>query len=619
MINVVGKFFEISSKEPNRTAIIFRDSKISYAELAERANAIIDKIPAADLKSNILIGLYLPRSIDLIASLMAVIKMGAGYVPLDISFPKDRIRYMLSDSGTKTLLTNNNLIHKFIPNNSNLQVVNVDDAVHSRRTKSSVVEGKTVYVIYTSGSTGKPKGVAMRHKALDNLINWQKQSSDCFGGITLQYAPIGFDVSFQEIFSTLSCGGTLVLCDEETRRDPRKLADLIVSQGIERIFMPFVAIQQLASLEECHLNCLREVITAGEQLRITPAIRDFFESLPHCKLINQYGPTETHVVTAYELSGPPKNWPNLPPIGKPIQNVRTYVFDDSLNNVSLGEVGELYIGGASLAEGYINNQSLTESVFIHHPVIGERLYKTGDLVRLLASGDIEFVGRKDRQVKIRGYRVELGEVETLLSEHSAIKECVVDGRENVPGQTMLVAYVVLKDKYRPHFKSIALHAKWTSFLKEKLPEYMIPARFIILESLPLTPTGKIDKKSLPSPTLERPQMMTAFVPPHAQTEIEIAQIWKEVLHMEEVGENDNFFELGGNSLLATYIHQRLSQHLPFKVEIVDLFQYPTVGSLAKALEARKRHESSGVANRQPQKHSNSLSDKRIIARKRYER
>lgn len=621
MINVCTKFFETAIREPSKPAVVFQNKKISYIDLAKRADVIAGKLLAAGLKSDDLIGLYLPRSIDLIASVMAVLKISVGCVPLDISFPEDRLGYMLSNSGAKAVLTNSDLIHRVssFTNNQNLQIVNVNEIPHSPITKSNITEGKTAYVMYTSGSTGKPKGVEMGHKALDNLINWQKQSSNCSDGITLQYAPISFDVSFQEIFSTLSYGGTLVLCDQETRRDPRKLADLIVSQEVERIFVPFVVLQQLADLEECHLNCLREVITAGEQLRITPAIRNFFKSLSHCRLINQYGPTETHVVTFYELSGPPENWPDLPPIGKPIPNVQTYVFDDSLSTISLGEVGELYIGGVSLAEGYINNQSLTEKVFIHHPTTDERLYKTGDLVRLLVSGDLEFIGRKDQQVKIRGFRVELGEIEVLLSKHPMVKECALDSRENNFGQTMLVAYVVVKDRYRSHFRSASLHTEWMSFLKEKLPEYMIPARFIILESLPLTPTGKVDKKSLPNLILERPEMITDFVPPRTRMENEIAQIWKETLQLNKVGIKDNFFELGGNSILATIVQQKLSQQLSITIEVIDLFQYPTIESLAKELEARQVHQSSQTIHRKINRYNTSSANRRINARRRYAR
>ena len=621
MINVCAKFFKTASKESSKPAVVFQNKKISYGDLAERASIIASELLAAGLKNDDMIGLYLPRSLDSIASVMAVLKIGAGCIPLDISFPEDRIRYMLSDCGAKAVLTNSDLIHETssLINNQNLQILNINDIPRLPRTKSNIIKGKTVYVMYTSGSTGNPKGVKMGHKALDNLINWQEQSSECSDGITLQYAPISFDVSFQEILSTLSYGGTLVLCDEETRRDPRNLADLIISQRIERIFVPFIVLQQLASLEGYRLDCLREIITAGQQLLITPAIRNLFKSLSRCKLINQYGPTETHVVTYYELSGSPEDWPDLPPIGKPIENVQTYIFDNLLNPISLGEVGELYIGGVSLAEGYINNQSLTESVFIRHPTTKERLYRTGDLVRPLVNGDLEFIGRKDQQVKIRGYRVELGEVEAFLSKHPMVKECAVDGRKNNFGQMMLVAYVIVKDRYRSSFKPAPLHAKWKSFLKEKLPEYMIPRHFMILESLPLTPTGKIDKKSLPNSILERPEMITDFVLPRTRMETEIAQIWKETLQLNKVGIKDNFFELGGNSILATIVQQKLSQQLSIKIEVIDLFQYPTVESLAKELKSRKAYKTRQATHHKIKRNNNSQLDRRIKARKSYAR
>lgn len=622
MINTCKKFFEISLKEPDKTAIIFGDERISYKELSNRADSIAAYLCAYGIGGDALVGIYLPRSTNLIVSLIGILKVGAGYIPLDLSFPQDRISYMLSNSGAKVVITSKSVknISQFSVRNVKIIYIENIDISKYENTHIDIREGIIAYVIYTSGSTGKPKGVEMGHRALDNLINWQGRTSQISRGITLQYAPLSFDVSFQEIFSTLSFGGTLVLCNEEMRRDPEKMMSLILDQKIERIFLPFIALQQVAEFahDRSHLSNLREVITAGEQLRVTPAIRLFFQGLPNCKLINQYGPTETHVVTSYELLGSPDQWPHLPPIGKPIQNVRLFILDDLLREMSINEAGELHIGGICLADGYVNNQLLTESAFVVHPRTGERLYKTGDDVRLLSGGDLEFIGRKDTQIKLRGYRIELGEIEAALSEHTGIKDCVVDIRKGVLDQGSLIAYLVIRDGYKSHLASASATTQWSLFLKNKLPDYMIPSKFLVLESLPLTPTGKVDRKSLPNPSAARPDLITPFTPPSNEIEIKIAEIWKEFLQIEEVGVDDNFFELGGNSLLTTYVQQKLSQILPFKIEIVDLFQYPTTRSLAKEF-SMKINPVEGTANGIHKSRDISIANRRINARKRYER
>ena len=327
-------------------------------------------------------------------------------------------------------------------------------ATHSEANLDSATRSdQPAYVIYTSGSTGKPKGVVMEHRALANLIAWQIEDfSRSAPARTLQFASLSFDVSFQEMFSTWCSGGTLVLLPAEVRREPAALLNFLRMKRVERLFVPFVVLQQMAEaahMENVVLPQLREVITAGERLQITPRIRSFLEKLPECHLVNQYGPTESHVVTAFSVDGPPECWGELPPIGRPIANTQIYILDAHLNPVPIGVVGEIYIGGDGLARGYLNRPELTAERFIYHSFDGEpaqRLYRTGDLGRYLPDGNIEFIGRTDNQVKIRGYRIELGEIEVVLAQHPGIREAVVITTEDPSEEKQLVAYIVARGR-----------------------------------------------------------------------------------------------------------------------------------------------------------------------------
>jgi amino acid adenylation domain-containing protein len=411
------------------------------------------------------------------------------------------------------------------------------------------------YVLYTSGSTGRPQGVVMCHGALANLIEWQLGDLRP-GARVLQFAPLSFDVSFQEIFSTLCSGGTLVLLSDELRRDPTALWRLIARQGIERLFVPFVALQQLAEAARSSGPAparLREIITAGEPLRITPAVTTLFRRLPGCALWNHYGPTESHVVTAHRLEGPPQQWPALPPVGRPIANARIYVLEASLEPVPVGVPGELHIGGGCLARGYLNRPELTAERFIRDPFSdepGARLYKTGDRAPWRADGGLEFLGRLDEQVKIRGFRVEPGEVEAVLAAHPRVKAVAVVAREDAPDDRRLVAYVAPKQDER--LESTELRR----FLGRRLPEFMLPAVFVVLDELPLLPSGKVNRRALPPPQETVGPHLAA---PRDEVESQLASVWEAVLGVRPVGAHDDFFELGGHSLTAVRLVARIEQ------------------------------------------------------------
>src|SRR5262249_7698265 len=360
---------------------------------------------------------------------------------------------------------------------------------------------------------------------------------------TLQFTSLSFDVSFQEIFSTWCSGGTLVLIEDEVRRDGIGLLHYMHEQGIERLFTPFVALQQLAEVaqsEELIPDKLRAIYTAGEQLQVTPTLRHLFESLQHrCILHNQYGPSESHVVTSLTLSREASKWVALPPVGRPIANTKIYILDSHLQPVPVEVPGELYIGGVALARGYFKRPDLTAERFLPNPHsqgAGDRIYKTGDLVRYLPGGNIEFLGRIDNQVKVRGHRIELGEIETILAEHTGVREAIVVARENERKEKRLVAYVVAESE------TVSTPADLREHLKKRVPEYMIPSAFVLLNELPLTPSGKVDRRSLPEPEQTGFEVRGNYIAPRNTVEKVIVRVWQDVLSIELIGIFDNYFD-----------------------------------------------------------------------------
>lgn len=445
---------------------------------------------------------------------------------------------------------------------------------------SSVKPHHLAYVLYTSGSTGKPKGVMMEHLGLVNLIDWHLHHR-ITGAKTLQFAPLSFDISFHEIFSTWCSGGTLVLISEEQRRNPDALLNVILEQGIEKLYLPFTALQQLAKVAKRRplQTRLREVMTAGEQLQILPNIAQFFQQIG-CTLHNHYGATECQDVTTFTLPTNVNDWVTLPPIGHPIHNTQIYILDEWHQLVSTDVVGELYVGGKGIARGYLNRQDLTEERFIPNPFGFGRLYKTGDLARYLPDGNLQYLGRADRQVKVRGFRIELGEIEGLLGKHPMVQENAVILREDVPDRKRLVAYVVPSQDIMTHDLEVIVYR----YLRDCLPDYMIPAAMVLLDRMPLTPSGKLDRQSLPVPTRSRSVLTTGLVLPQTETEKQITQVWQDVLQLDEVSVNHNFFEVGGTSLLLVQVYEKLTDIFGDRLTtITTLFQYSTIQTLAQQL------------------------------------
>jgi amino acid adenylation domain-containing protein len=587
----VERFERQVDRTPNAVAVSYAGSHFTYAELDTRANRLARYLGARGIGPDVLVAVAIDRSLEMAVAVLGVLKAGGGYAPLDPSYPKPRLTYMMEDTRAPIVLTTSALASELPAGGAH--VVCVDtlsreiEKESAERLASSASAAHLAYVIYTSGSTGTPKGVAMPRGPLSNLIDWQLRNSQVGPGEkTLQFAPLSFDVHFQEMFATWCAGGELVLVDDDLRLDAGKLLRLLDEQRVARLFLPFIALQNLADVGDAQglvPSSLKEVITAGEQLVVTKALVRFFERLPSASLHNHYGPSETHVVTAYTLQGPPSSWPSLPPIGKAIDQTSIHVLDEGMKPLQEGAEGELYLGGACVARGYLNKPDLTEAKFVPDPFStqpGARLYRTGDLARVRPDGECEFLGRLDNQVKVRGYRIELGEIEVALGTHPAVRQAVVIAREDDPGDKRLVAYLVLA---RPEAN---LAADLRRFLGGKIPDYMVPSAFVVVEDFPRTPSGKIDRRSLPRPEGKRPELETSFVAPRTELEEALARLWAKLIKIDRVGIFDNFFDLGGNSLLALQTVARLRQEKGLDLPVVQIFAHPTVGELATWLETR---------------------------------
>jgi amino acid adenylation domain-containing protein len=645
---LAGLFEAQAHRTPDAPAVTLGGDSLTYAALDARADALAARLRALGVTADSRVGLALGRSLEMAVAVLATLKAGGAYVPLDPAYPAGRLAGMLDDAGVAVILTTPEIAARLpehraavvwvgpphprpLPHKGGGEHDEADlrpalpqnrgrvaspsepgggalpDASPSSAERESKAplplagEGlgrgpspeSLAYVIFTSGSTGRPKAVAMPQRPLLNLLAWQLRSFEGPAAArTLQFASLSFDVSFQEMFSTWASGGTLVLVDEETRTDMAALARLLDRERVERIFLPFVALQHLAEAAEeqgIAPASLREIVTAGEQLRVTEPIRRWLARMPGCALVNQYGPSETHVVSALPLRGDPAEWPALPSIGAPIANTQLYVLDRHLGPAPLGVAGELYLGGENVARGYLGRPELTAERFVPDPFSrapGARLYRTGDRARWLAGGEVEFLGRSDAQVKVRGFRVEPGEVEAALERHPDVAEAVVLVREDAPGDRRLVGYVV------PREGAAAPAAALREHLSGVLPEYMVPAAFVALDALPLTPSGKTDRRALLR--LQAPAAETGYVPPRTPTEEAVAGIWTELLGVPRAGAHDDFFALGGHSLVATRVVSRIRGVFGVELGVRALFEAPTVAGLAARVDAARRDEAAAA-------------------------
>ncbi|AMO93245.1 D-alanine--poly(phosphoribitol) ligase, subunit 1 [Collimonas fungivorans] len=587
---------------PQAVALVCGEQELSYGELNARANRLAHVLIARGVGPEDIVGLCLERSVEMVVSLLGILKAGAAYLSLDPAYPQERLLNMLCAAQPVVLLSDARLGERLHEAGTPLLLWDDEGTQHllaqaSVADPSDLDRGRMLnanspaYVIYTSGSTGKPKGVVMPHKPLMNLVHWQHLGAGLAQPLrTLQFAALGFDVSFQEIFSALCSGSTIVLIDHETRIDFARLLQAVTSMRIERLFLPYVALQALCenglSADVTRLRdegrlALREVITAGEQLRISPAIADFFRQLPQCRFYNHYGTTENHMATWHMMPQDVDAWPLLPPIGRPIWNNQAYVLDRHLQPAPIGVVGELYMSGVMLARGYLRRPELTAQSFVACPFgpAGSRMYRTGDLALWRTDGELEHLGRADQQLKIRGYRVEPGEVEAALASHEDVAQaCVVVHPGQHEGDLRLVGYVM------PAPGKDVEAGIVRRYLAQRLPEHMVPSAIVVVrDQLMLTPSGKIDRKALPAPDMQA-FGVRFYEAAQGPVETALVQLWQELLGQPQVGRHDNFFELGGHSLLATRLVSQLRQRLQVEVPVRALFEEPSVAQLAQRVQ-----------------------------------
>ena len=579
------EFIEVqASQVPDRTALLFEDRSLGYRELNEAANKLAHRLRTMGVGPDMLVGVCMERSLEMVVALLGVLKAGGAYVPLDPSYPEERLSYMLQDAQVSVLLTQARFV-KHLPAIEKTLCLDAGwdaDWPEATDNLSTEVQPRNLaYMIYTSGSTGRPKGVMNTHQGIVNRLYWMQQHYHLsVQDRVLQKTPFSFDVSVWEFFWPLLAGTTLVIARPGGHQNPTYLADLIAEQRITTLhFVPSMlqAFLQEPQLERC--ASLRRVICSGEAL--TRDLQDrFFAVFPRgVQLHNLYGPTEAAVdVTYWECQ--PADTATTVPIGRPIANTQIYIVNEALQPTPVGVAGELLIGGVNLARGYYQRPELTAEKFIRDPfsvVEDARVFRTADLARYRSDGAIEFLGRIDHQVKIRGFRIELGEIEAALSGHAAIKEAVVTAREDMPGNKRLIAYLV------PHTSAVqpsieALRA----FLKTSLPDYMIPAAFMFMEAFPLSPNGKINRNVLPIPDSERPQLQAAYVAPRTPLERQLAEIWSRILDIDRIGVHDNYFDLGGASIQGLeIIAQANDAGIPLKTEM--LFEFQTIAELAAAV------------------------------------
>lgn len=609
----IQQLFEAQAEQtPERTALVFEDTHLTYRQLNERANQLAHYLLTLGVKPGDFIGLCLERSLEMIIGTLAILKAGGAYVPLDPAYPAERLAFMLADTQTPVLLTQQSLVGQLPSGQAQLVCLDTGWETIARQPRTNLERqansANLAYVMYTSGSTGRPKGVSVTHRNVVRLVKATNYAQLTADEIFLQFAPVSFDAATLEIWGALLNGGRLVIFPAQLP-SLEMLGEIIERYQITTLWLTAGLFHQMVDHHLDKLRGVRQLLAGGDVLS-PPHVRRVLQELPGCRLINGYGPTEnTTFTTCYPIQ-PGEPIETSVPIGRPIANSQVYILDEFLQPVPVGVPGELYAGGDGVAQGYLNRPELTAERFIANPFMaisrgaeeqpfqeapnrsrGEGappllrppapplLYKTGDLARYRPDGNIEFLGRIDHQVKIRGFRIELGEIETVLGQHPAIKNCVVVA---LAGQAAtdkrLVAYLILNKGQPATINDLRI------FLEERLPDYMVPAAFVPLESFPLDPNGKVNRRALPPPTSTGLELGVDFVAPEGPIEQMLAEIWQEVLGVERVGLNDSFFHLGGHSLLAARVISRLRQEYDLEIPLRRLFELPTIAQLAPIIE-----------------------------------
>jgi amino acid adenylation domain-containing protein len=570
-------------RTPEAVAVVFEDKQLTYRELNSRSNQLAHHLQKLGVGPEVLVGICVERSLEMIVGLLGILKAGGAYVTLDPCYPQERLSFMLEDAQVPVLLTQQRSVEG-LERLPPLVCLDTDWEAIAKESQENPTSGagddNLAYVIYTSGSTGKPKGVAVPHKAVNRLLfNTNYVKLDPADKIA-QVSNTSFDAATFEIWGALLHGAQLVGISRDVTLSPHDFALQLRQEGISVLFLTTALFQQLARAVPQAFDSLPYLLFGGEA--VDPrSVQKVLKKGPPKQLLHVYGPTEsTTFSSCYWVQDLPESVASIP-IGRPITNTQIYLLDRQLQPVPIGIVGELYIGGDGLARGYLNHPELTALMFIPNPFSqnsAARLYKTGDLARYRPDGNIEFLGRLDAQVKIRGFRIELGEIEAVLGQHPAVGETIVIIWEEVPNDKHLVAYIVPNQAQAPTSSDLR------QFLKQKLPGYMVPSAYVILEFLPLTPNGKVDRRALRAPDPVSFDIKENYVAPRTRVEEVLVGIWAKVLGRQQVGVHDNFFELGGHSLLATQLSSRIRDAFQVELSVRNLFEAPTVASLARYIE-----------------------------------
>lgn len=601
-------------RTPNAIAVVFQDSRsvgvasraeqrlcqrqLTYQELNTQANQLASYLRSLGVRAETLVGICIDRSLDMLVGLLGILKAGGVYIPLDPAYPAERLAFMLADSQAGVIVTQQSLVKELeslLPNDR-CMLVCVDRDVEAIATQSNenlpeVVAGDNLaYIIYTSGSTGKPKGVQIAHQSLSNLLNSMQTLLKVSAFETfLAVTTISFDIAALELYLPLIVGAKLILVSRDTALDGNKLLAEIYSSGVTVMQSTPATWQMLVGCGLSSSHRFKQILSGGEALprRLSHQLLAVSD-----EVWNVYGPTETTIwSSAYQVDSAKLTQrdrtsavqTSLEPIGTAIANTELHILDANLQPVETGAYGELHIGGIGLARGYLNRPELTTEKFIPHPFTkqpGAKLYKTGDWVCSRSDGNLEYAERIDQQVKIRGFRIELGEIETALYNHPQVRESVVIAREDEPGNKRLVAYVVTAEAKAPSTSEFRQH------LQQTLPDYMIPAVFVQLAALPLTPNCKIDRRALPAPPQTRLELADGFVAPRDKLESQLTEIWEKFLKIKPIGITDNFFELGGDSLLAMSLFAKIQTVCQTQLPLSAIFQAPNIKALAQVLRAQ---------------------------------
>ncbi|HEY0510454.1 MAG TPA: amino acid adenylation domain-containing protein [Thermoanaerobaculia bacterium] len=573
-------FEEQAGRTPDAVAVQFEQERLTYRELDRRANRLAHFLQKQGVGPEVFVGVLLERSVELVVALLGIAKAGGVYVPVNIADPARRISFILEDAGVRTLLTIQQIAGELPEHELTVVCLDRDQETLAAEPEEPPVNRamaeNLAYMLYTSGSTGLPKGTCITHRNVVKLVKAADYATIDSRQVFLQFVPVSFDVSTFEIWGPLLNGARLVLFPPHMPT-LTELGDFVARSELTTLWLTAGLFHQMVDENLQGLKTIGQLLAGGEALSGAHVDRVLAE-LPDLRLINGYGPTETTTFACcYQIEERSRT---SVPIGRPISNTRVYLLNRDLRLAAIGERAELFIGGEGLARGYLNRPDLTAGRFLPDPFGGEpggRLYRTGDVVRLLADGLIEFLGRVDHQIKIRGFRIELGEIEAALASHPAVRESVILAREDAPGDKRLVAYVVVTENPGPGSEALK------TFLRERLPDYMVPSVCIILEALPLTANGKVDRAALPAPDRALLRSERAFVPPRDALQQELVEIWESLLGIRPIGVRDDFFELGGHSLLMVQLIARVEERLGKRVPMAALLQGATIDHLSQLL------------------------------------